>query len=66
MRNDLFSEDIISEERCAVVLALVMGLLYVASFAALFALPEMPVRAYEALAWLPSSPSIAGIQVAGR
>ena len=53
MRNDLFREDIISEERCVVVLALTLGLLYVAGFATLLAVPEMPVRVHEALAWLP-------------
>jgi hypothetical protein len=53
MSNDLFSEDVISEERCVVVLALIMGLLYLTGFAILFAVPEMPVRVHEALVWLP-------------
>jgi hypothetical protein len=47
-------EDLAREERPVVTMALVLGLLYVASFAVAFAAPELPAEIHEALACLPS------------
>jgi hypothetical protein len=53
MRNDWLTEKINSEERSVVVLALTVGLLYVACFALLLAVPAMPAEVHEAWASLP-------------
>ena len=53
MRNDWLTEKINSEERSVVVLALIVGLLYVACFAVLLAVPAMPAEVHAALAALP-------------
>jgi hypothetical protein len=65
MRNNRL-EKINSEERSVVVLALIVGLLYVACFAFLLAVPAMPVEVQEARASLPSSPSAAGTRLVGQ
>jgi hypothetical protein len=48
------TDDLAREERPVVSMALIMGLLYVASFAAVLAAPELPAGIHEALACLPS------------
>ena len=52
-RNGL-TEELAREERPVVSMALIMGLLYVASFGVTFAAPELPAEIHEALACLPS------------
>jgi hypothetical protein len=47
MRNNWLTEKINSEERSVVGLALVVGLLYVACFAVLLAVPAMPAEVHE-------------------
>ena len=53
MRN-LVTDDLAREERPVVSIALIMGLLYVASFTAVLVAPELPADIHEALACLPS------------
>ena len=52
-RNEV-TDDLAREERPVVSMALIMGLLYVASFAGVLAAPELPGEIHEALACLPS------------
>lgn len=49
-------DDLHSEERSVIALALVMGLLFAAASAMLLAFSGMPVPVHEALASLPASP----------
>jgi hypothetical protein len=48
------TDDLAREERPVVSMALVLGLLYVASFAVVLAAPELPADIHQALACLPS------------
>ena len=48
------ADDLAREERPIVTMALILGLLYGASFAVAFAAPELPADIHEALACLPS------------
>jgi hypothetical protein len=47
------TDDLAREERPVVSIALIMGLLYVASFGVVVAAPELPADIHEALACLP-------------
>ena len=48
------TDDLAREERPVVAMALIMGLLYGASFAVASAVPELPAEIHQALACLPS------------
>ena len=54
MNDDRLMNELAREERPVVAMALIMGLLYGASFAVAFAAPELPAEIHEALACLPS------------
>ena len=54
MDKGSITDDLAREERPVVAMALIMGLLYGASFAVAFAAPELPGEIHEALACLPS------------
>ena len=48
------TDDLAREEQPVVSMALIMGLLYVASFGVVLAAPELPADLHEALACLPT------------
>jgi hypothetical protein len=48
------TDDLAREERPVVAMALILGLLYAASFGVTLAAPELPSEIHEALACLPS------------
>ena len=53
MNDDRLMNELKRKERPVVAMALIMGLLYGASFAVAFAAPELPAEIHEALACLP-------------